>query len=62
MTMQTTIEASYVDYAGAKRYTNLSRVTLWKALKRGDLKASKVGSAVRFRLADLDAFMASKAA
>lgn len=60
--MQATIKPEYLDYAGAEAYTNLSRVTLWKASKRGELKASKVGSAVRFRLADLDAFMASKVA
>jgi excisionase family DNA binding protein len=60
--MQATIQAGYVDYAGAEAYTNLSRVTLWKALKRGDLKASKVGSAVRFKIEDLDAFMQRKAA
>ena len=60
--MQATVQPSYVDYSGAERYTGLSRVTLWKALKRGELKASKVGSAVRFRLADLDEFMSSKAA
>jgi len=62
MTMQATITPGYVDYKGAERYTGLSRVTLWKALKRGELRASKVGSAVRFRLAELDEFMASKAA
>ena len=60
--MQAPITPGYVDYKGAERYTGLSRVTLWKALKRGELRASKVGSAVRFRLADLDAFMSSKAA
>jgi excisionase family DNA binding protein len=56
------VQPEYVNYEAAERYTGLSRVTLWKALKRGELRASKVGSAVRFRLADLDTFMSSKVA
>jgi excisionase family DNA binding protein len=62
MTMQATITPGYVDYKGAERYTGLSRVTLWKATKAGELRVSKVGTAARFKLADLDAFMASQAA
>ena len=58
----TDIRPEYVDYAGAERYTGLNRVTLWKRVRSGELRAWKVGSAVRFRLADLDAFMTSKAA
>ena len=61
--MQTVdVRPTYVTYEAAMRYTGLSRVTLWKATKAGELRVSKVGTAARFKLADLDAFMASKAA
>jgi excisionase family DNA binding protein len=60
--MRATVEPAYMDYPRAESYTGLNRVTLWRLVKRGELRASKVGRAVRFSRADLDAFMASKAA
>jgi excisionase family DNA binding protein len=60
--MQTTVQAGYLDYSEAERYTHLNRVTLWRLVKSGDLKASKVERAVRFKVTDLDAFMSSRAA
>jgi hypothetical protein len=50
----------YLDYAGAEGYTTLNRVTLWRAVKAGRLKASGYGRAVRFHVKDLDEFMASR--
>jgi len=50
----------YFDYAGAEEYTTLHRVTLWRAVKEGRLKASGYGRAVRFHVRDLDEFMTSQ--
>jgi hypothetical protein len=56
----TDVKSPYLDYTGAEEYTTLNRVTLWRALKAGKLKASGYGRAVRFQVRDLDEFMASR--
>jgi excisionase family DNA binding protein len=50
----------YLDYVRAEEYTTLNRVTLWRAVKAGRLKASGYGRAVRFHVRDLDEFMAAR--
>ena len=50
--MEASIDSPYMDYAGAERYTTLHRVTLWRAVRDGKLKASGYGRAVRFRRED----------
>ena len=50
----------YLNYARAEEYTTLDRVTLWRAVRDGRLKASGYGRAVRFHVRDLDEFMASR--
>ncbi len=54
---QATIEREWFSYPEAETYTNLSRVTLWRAVNRGDLRAAKVGKSVRIRREELDRFM-----
>jgi hypothetical protein len=56
----TSPKSPYLDYARAEEYTTLNRVTLWRAVKAGKLKASGYGRAVRFHVRDLDEFMASR--
>ena len=56
----TSPKSPYLDYARAAEYTTLNRVTLWRAVKAGKLKASGYGRAVRFHVRDLDEFMASR--
>ncbi len=56
-----TVECPYLTYAEAERYTGLHRVTLWRAVRDGRLKASGYGRAVRFHVRDLEAFMERKA-
>ena len=56
----TTVGRGYLRYGEAETYTGLHRVTLWRAVRDGRLKASGYGSAVRFRLEDLDEFMSGK--
>ena len=53
-------KSPYLNYARAEEYTTLDRVTLWRAVKAGKLKASGYGRAVRFHVGDLDEFMASR--
>ena len=50
-------ERPYLTYAEAERYTGLHRVTLWRAVRDGRLKASGYGRAIRFHVRDLEAFM-----
>jgi excisionase family DNA binding protein len=56
----TSKKSPYLDYAGAEEYTTLHRVTLWRAVRDGRLKASGYGRAVRFHVEDLEAFMAAR--
>jgi excisionase family DNA binding protein len=56
----TRANSPYLDYAGAEEYTTLHRVTLWRAVKDGRLKASGYGRAIRFHVKDLDEFMGSR--
>jgi len=55
----TTKDAPFKNYTEAERYTGLHRVTLWRAVRDGRLRASGPGRAVRFHVRDLDAFMMS---
>lgn len=50
-------EARYLDYAAASRYVGLSRYTLSRKVRAGELRMIKVGSASRFDREDLDRFM-----
>jgi excisionase family DNA binding protein len=51
--------APFKNYSEAERYTGLHRVTLWRAVRDGRLRASGPGRAVRFHVQDLDTFMLS---
>ena len=55
-----TTKSPYLDYTRAEEYTTLHRVTLWRAVRDGTLKASGYGRAVRFHVKDLDEFMDSR--
>ncbi len=46
-----------MDYRMATDYTLLSRHSLWRAIRRGNLRVVKVGASVRFRRSDLDDFL-----
>jgi excisionase family DNA binding protein len=58
----TEVRAEYVNYPDAERMTGLSRVTIWKHVKAGEIKASHVGRAVRINVESLRAFMESRVA
>ena len=52
-----TVERLYLTYEEAAHYTNLSPVTLWRAVRDGHLKPSGPGRAIRFHKDELDRFM-----
>jgi excisionase family DNA binding protein len=54
-----TTERAWLSYSEAATYTSCSRVTLWRARKRGSLLAGGAGRAVRFEKAELDRWMRS---
>ena len=55
------VEAEWVDYPTAERYSGLSHVTLWRRVKSGELKAARVGRSVRIHLPSLREFMETAA-
>jgi excisionase family DNA binding protein len=55
-----TIQRQYLTYEEASQYTNISAVTLWRAVRDGRLRPAGPGRAVRFRRDELDRFMYSR--
>jgi len=55
-----TVQRSYLTYEEAAQYTNVSAVTLWRAVQDGRLKPAGPGRAVRFHKDELDRFMHSR--
>ena len=51
------VEAEWVDYPTAQRYSGLSHTTLWRYVTSGQLKAARVGRSVRIHLPTLREFM-----
>jgi excisionase family DNA binding protein len=51
------VEAEWIDYPTAKRYSGLSHTTLWRYVNRGELKAARVGRSVRLHLPTLREFI-----
>lgn len=60
--VEQTVKPAYLSVREAERYTGLSRWTLMRAHERGELPVSRVGSAVRFSVEDLDSFMRARRA
>ncbi len=48
---------AWFSYPEAERYSGLSKVTLWRAIGRGELKVARIGRAVRISRTELDRFM-----
>jgi excisionase family DNA binding protein len=55
-----TVQRTYLTYEEAAQYTNLSPVTLWRAVRDGRLNPAGPGRAVRFHKDELDRFMGSR--
>jgi excisionase family DNA binding protein len=52
-----TEEAAWLSYPEAQRFSGLGRTKLWELISRGDVKAAKVGRAVRINRSSLDQYM-----
>jgi len=59
-TSESPYRSPYLTVKQAEEYTTLHRVTLWRAVLDGRLKACGYGRAIRFHVKDLDDFMASR--
>lgn len=52
-----TIERVWLSQKQASEYTGLNRTTLWRAVRDGELRAGRVGRAVRFERRELDRWL-----
>ncbi len=55
--MQVEIAPEWVTYKQAEELSGLSRTTLWKLLSAGEIKAARVGRAVRINRHSLDEYL-----
>ena len=51
------VQPEWLRYPEAERYSGLGRSTLWKLVRAGDVRAAKVGKAVRISRRSLDEYM-----
>lgn len=56
------VDRRYLNVRQAEQYTGLSRWTLARAHKRGELPASRIGTTIRFAVEDLDEFFRARRA
>jgi excisionase family DNA binding protein len=52
----------WVTYGQAMCLTSLSRQTIWRAVRDGEIEVAKVGRAARLRRKSLEAFMERRTA
>jgi excisionase family DNA binding protein len=55
--LQAEITREWVTYKQAEELSGLSRTTLWKLLSAGEVKAARVGRAVRIKRRSLDEYL-----
>jgi excisionase family DNA binding protein len=55
--MTVTTEREWVSYREATEITGLSRGTIWKILSSGEIRAAKVGKAVRINRRSLEEYL-----
>jgi excisionase family DNA binding protein len=55
--MQAEITREWVTYKQAEELSGLSRTTLWKLLSAGEIKAARVGRAVRINRRSIDEYL-----
>lgn len=55
--MRTEVKREWVTYRQAEELSGLSRTTLWRLVRAGEVEAAKVGRAVRIHRESLDAYM-----
>ena len=52
-----TVKREWLNYAQAERLAGLSRTTLWRLVGSGEIKAARVGRAVRINRKSLEEYM-----
>ena len=57
---QADVEALWLTYPEAQRLTSLGRTTLWTLISSGEIKAARVGRAVRISRRSLEEYMESR--
>jgi excisionase family DNA binding protein len=55
--VQPEIEPMWVTYEEAQRLVGLGRTTLWRLVSAGEIKAARVGRAVRLNRRSLDEYL-----
>ncbi len=55
--MAVTAEKTWVSYREATEITGLSRGTIWKIISAGEVRAAKVGKAVRISRQSLEEYL-----
>jgi len=55
--MEAQVTREWVTYKQAEEVSGLSRTTLWKLLSAGEIKAARVGRAVRINRRSLDGYL-----
>ncbi len=58
---QTDVETLWLSYPEAQRYSGLGRTKLWQLISSGDVKAAKIGRAVRISRRSLSEYMETNA-
>ncbi len=53
-------ECKYVSYAVAERMFGLSRTTLWRLLKAGEIEGVRVGRTLRLSVASIEEFLETR--
>jgi len=53
-------EAAWLSYPQAQKLTGLGRTTLWSLVSSGEIRAARVGRAVRINRRSLDEYMESR--
>jgi len=59
-TEQASVEALWLTYPEAQRLTSLGRTTLWALISCGEIRAARVGRAVRISRRSLEEYMESR--
>jgi excisionase family DNA binding protein len=55
--MEAQVTREWVTYKQAEELSGLSRTTLWKLLGSGEIKAARIGRAVRINRRSLDGYL-----
>lgn len=51
------VQPAWLSYDEAGRYSGLGRTTLWMKIGAGEIRAARIGKAVRIERASLEEFM-----